>query len=180
MTSSARVVPLTDPEDTMKRIETRMSNIESASESSGPARKPVVSDTIKVARTRKSTRALQGSGSSAESSAKPQTRIWNEVFQKRVAKLLDSTPVTVFMTIITVYALFGDDLRLASAPASADGTFYNISFSVLVIFLLELLLNCLARPNYVGSFYFWLDLISSTSLIVDIGWYGLVFRKILS
>ena len=42
--------------------------------------------------------------------------------------------------------------------------------AILNIFLLELVLSSWAKPGYLGSFYFWLDLIATLSLIPDIGW----------
>ena len=135
--------------------------------SSGPARKALVLRDIKA----KSKKLLQGSGASLVLGPPPtatQVRLQN--LQKKVVKFLDSKPVTIFMTISTVFALFGDDIRLASAPAAADNSFSNVSFAVLILYTVELLLNVLAKPNYLWSFYFWLDLVSTASLIVDVGW----------
>jgi hypothetical protein len=74
------------------------------------------------------------------------------------------------MTIITIYALFGDDLRMLAFSKSADNGFYSISVVCLFCFMLELAVSCLVKRNYVFSFYFWLDLIATVSLIPDIGW----------
>lgn len=41
--------------------------------------------------------------------------------------MIDSNFVTAFMTIITVYALFGDDIRLLAFSLSADDVFFSIS-----------------------------------------------------
>ena len=74
------------------------------------------------------------------------------------------------MTIVTLYALFGDDLKLAFFPKSADETFNMITSMVLGIFVVEITINALTQENYFNSFYFWLDVISTISLITDITW----------
>jgi hypothetical protein len=68
------------------------------------------------------------------------------------------------MAIITVYSLFGDDIRSVAFDESDDYKFYfltSISFGFLQSFL---------REDYWLGFYFWLDLISTLSLLTDIGW----------
>ena len=85
-------------------------------------------------------------------------------------KIMNSWPVTLTMTIVTLYALFGDDLKLAFFPKSADETFNMITSMVLGIFVVEITINALTQENYFNSFYFWLDVISTISLITDITW----------
>jgi hypothetical protein len=74
------------------------------------------------------------------------------------------------MTIVTIYALFGDDLRMLAFDKSADNVFYGLSAFALACFAVELVLSCWVKPGYFNSFYFWLDLIATVSLIPDIGW----------
>jgi hypothetical protein len=74
------------------------------------------------------------------------------------------------MTIITIYALFGDDVRILSFTIHDDDWFYLASTFCLLCFLLELVLSVYAKQGYWLSFYFWLDLIATVSLIPDIGW----------
>jgi hypothetical protein len=84
--------------------------------------------------------------------------------------LLDHTYMAVTMALLTVYALFGDDVRLAFTDVNADETFYAISSICLVCFSLEIILQWIVRPEYRWGFYFWLDFASTISLIPDIGW----------
>ena len=74
------------------------------------------------------------------------------------------------MTIITLYALFGDDVRMLATTANADNVFYGLSSLSFISFSLELVLSCYAKDDYFLGFYFWLDLVSTLSLIMDIGW----------
>lgn len=78
--------------------------------------------------------------------------------------------VTLSMTIITLYALFGDDCKLAWFDRSADEAFNYITTFALILFAIEITLNSLSQEGYFNSFYFWLDIISTISLITDISW----------
>lgn len=74
------------------------------------------------------------------------------------------------MTIVTVYALFADDIRMLFFTKASDGVFYGLTTVAFVSFMVELVLSCFAKDDYFMGFYFWLDLVSTVSLIMDIGW----------
>ena len=74
------------------------------------------------------------------------------------------------MTSITIYALFFDDIRLLALPSSVDPYFWGISTFALACFTIEIILASVAVDGYLFSFFFWLDLVSTISLIPDIGW----------
>lgn len=40
----------------------------------------------------------------------------------------------------------------------------------MALFAIELVLTSIAKPDYFNSFYFWLDVVSTLSLLTDIGW----------
>lgn len=69
---------------------------------------------------------------------------------------------------MTIYALFGDDIRVITTTKSADLYFDVITISAMSTFTIEILLGMLSKISYTCSFYFWLDLISTISLILDI------------
>jgi hypothetical protein len=85
-------------------------------------------------------------------------------------KILDHWSFTVWMTSLTVYALFGDDLRLLATPKSADEIFYGISVVCLAFFAAEVVMASLVKEAYWLGFFFWLDVVATVSLIPDIGW----------
>ena len=72
------------------------------------------------------------------------------------------------MFLVTLYALLGDDIRLLAFPKSLDDTFIKMTIASLFLFLIELTLASIGQPDYLGSFFFWLDLISTLSIITDI------------
>eukprot|EP00606_Chrysophyceae_sp_TOSAG23-5_P000943 GSChrysophyteH2.ASY1.ANO1.1063.1 assembled CDS len=99
------------------------------------------------------------------------------------------------MAIVTIWALFSDDLRTAAAPKSADDAFIGIISLAFFLFILEILAASFCKDDYLvipdqemrkgetalqhfirrskfGSFYFWSDVIATLSLIFEIPWTG--------
>jgi hypothetical protein len=74
------------------------------------------------------------------------------------------------MTVITIYALYGDDLRLAFFRKPSDDIFFGLSALALFLFTVEFVVYNMGKPEYPFSFYFYLDLLAAISLIPDIGW----------
>ena len=83
---------------------------------------------------------------------------------------MDHWIVTTISTTLIMYALFSDDIKIAFFPKSADPVFNVLTCVVLVIFAIEIMLNAVCQDNYFNSFYFWLDVISTITLIADITW----------
>ena len=84
--------------------------------------------------------------------------------------ILENKFYTAFMTIVTIYALFGDDFRLLIFRKGADAYFYGLSTASLLFFSIEILIASISKAGYFIGFYFWPDLVSTVSLITDIGW----------
>mmetsp|Transcript_364 Transcript_364/g.681 ORF Transcript_364/g.681 Transcript_364/m.681 type:complete len:86 (-) Transcript_364:1105-1362(-) len=74
------------------------------------------------------------------------------------------------MTLITVYALYGDDLKIIFFPKAADDFFDGATLFCIAVYLVEIALACYADRGYVGSFFFWLDIFSTLTLVPDCGW----------
>jgi hypothetical protein len=74
------------------------------------------------------------------------------------------------MSITTIYALFGDDLRLWFTNQGADYYFYGGLCLSFLLFTCEILINSCVVDDFKYSFFFWLDIIATLSLIPDIGW----------
>jgi hypothetical protein len=106
--------------------------------------------------------------------------------------LLGSPAYTGIMLILTVFALFGEDLRVIAFSASADDGFNGIASFTFFAFVFDLLLASLSRTTwatsddssssanvlqlkcgikgYCLSFFFWLDFVAALSLITEIPW----------
>ena len=74
------------------------------------------------------------------------------------------------MTIITIYALFGDDIRILTVSSKGDPFFYVINIFAMILFGAEVIVASIVKEDYFNGFFFWLDFISTISLIMDIGW----------
>lgn len=74
------------------------------------------------------------------------------------------------MSVITIYALFGDDIRLWFTYKPADIYFYSTLVASFILFTTEILINSCVVDGYKYSFFFWLDIIATFSLVPDILW----------
>jgi len=72
------------------------------------------------------------------------------------------------MTLVTIYALLGDDLKLLTTTIEADVYFTWATSIALILFMIELILASIGKEGYLNSFFFWLDLVSTLSLVTDI------------
>ena len=88
----------------------------------------------------------------------------------KIFRKIDSKYFSIFMTLLTIYALFGDDIRIAFFTKSSDIVFFTIASICMFFFTFELVMLFFTKQNYKWSFYFWLDLVATLSLIPDIGW----------
>lgn len=75
---------------------------------------------------------------------------------------------TTIMTVLTLFALFGDDFRLWFAQKDADVYFFAILTVSFILFFFEILINSGVQDDFKYSFFFWLDIIATASLLIDI------------
>jgi len=88
----------------------------------------------------------------------------------KIEKFLDHYISVVVVTLITIYALFADDFRLLAIKPEHDNMFYVCGLLGMFAFTIEIVLASYAKEGYWNSFFFWLDIISTVSMITDIGW----------
>ncbi|EER12216.1 conserved hypothetical protein [Perkinsus marinus ATCC 50983] len=89
---------------------------------------------------------------------------------KSLEAFVDGKLMTVVMTLLTIFALWGDNMRVAFFDKDADNVFYVLFAFALFMFFLEFFINTVAKPEYKWGFFFVLDLISAVSIIPDIPW----------
>ena len=78
--------------------------------------------------------------------------------------------MTLFMIAWTLYALFAEDIRRLATDKPADNIFYVFTIIAMCIFSLEINILCVFQSDYIFSYYFWLDIITTATMIMDIGW----------
>ena len=116
--------------------------------------------------------------------------------KKTIEAFCESVPSTIFMTVITFWALYQSDIRLAATHKDADYGFMVVISIIFFVFLIEILLQCYYKDDYInipnwaplpdetyletwirrmqfGGFYFWLDSIATLSLIFDVSKYSI-------
>jgi len=86
-------------------------------------------------------------------------------------KALESYPSVIFMSVVTLYTLFLDDIRTIFIGKDKDDIFFGITLLCFVIFMIEIIVGATCRRVYFLTFFFWLDLISTLSMLPDIGWF---------
>jgi hypothetical protein len=75
------------------------------------------------------------------------------------------------MGAILMMSLFlADSWVLGNAPDSDNAALYSILIAIFVLFSLELILMSFVEKGYFLSFFFWLDLLGTFSIIIDIAW----------
>jgi hypothetical protein len=112
-------------------------------------------------------------------------------FKEMVELAAESLPVTIVMSLFTVWALFSDDIRLAATMQDADEGFMIVISIAFFLFFAELIAASYYKEGYLilpsftpvpgesfcdkvkrvtnlGSFYFWLDIIATLSLIFEV------------
>lgn len=88
----------------------------------------------------------------------------------RLAALLDSMVFNIIVSLFTIYALFGDDLRVIATSKGSDPVFNVFLIITLLIFGFEIVLSVLVKKGYFNSFFFWLDVVSTITLLLDLTW----------
>ena len=76
--------------------------------------------------------------------------------------------VTILMMVVTVFALIGDDFRVWFLTKKADPFFYGGLIFSLIAFTGEILVNSCVVDDFKYSFFWWLDIIATVSIIIDI------------
>ena len=91
-----------------------------------------------------------------------------EKIRHKIDEFLESIPLLIFVTTMTIYALFADDIRILVTDKEGD-IYFSILYTIsIIIFSLEILLASLCTPKYFNSFFFYLDSIATISLLLDI------------
>ena len=128
------------------------------------------------------------------------------LWQVGLLNVMGSAPVNLLLTIVTIYALYAEDVKTLNFKAACsqsscihstggqDPGFAGLNMVCFALFTIEFIVNVMVKDNYFrmtryeefakeenkklplssridllmpGSFYFWLDLVSTVTLILD-------------
>jgi len=95
----------------------------------------------------------------------------------KMENLLESTWFIILMTILTIYAMFATDIQAAFVKPNADWIYDIIDCILFAIFSIEIIIASISKKNYLFTFFFWLDVISTLSLLQDMSF---TLEKILT
>ena len=94
---------------------------------------------------------------------------WKSQRRTQSRAALESNVMQIIMMLLTFYALYSDDIRLATSETPEhDVAMGAVAFVVFIVFVVELIVLCYAVENYFLSFFFWLDLVAAISMIFDV------------
>ena len=96
---------------------------------------------------------------------------WDWGWQEMLRALARNKWFNMISSLALVFALFASDMLLVTTapPASIEGIEWSL-FVVFVWFWLELFMITSIERQYLFSFYFWMDLVGTLSIVFDISW----------
>lgn len=102
-------------------------------------------------------------------------------YKVKMKRFLDHWITQSFMTSLTVYILFADDIKMITTDSTADDPFSTVVVALMGIFSVELVYSCFCVDDYFLGFYFWLDIVSVASMLLDVTWfYHLIIASLSS
>jgi hypothetical protein len=93
--------------------------------------------------------------------------------RSHAGRILKHPVVITVTTVITLFCLFGQDINIIATTSDATELFDGLTIFAVVIFMTEIILNCLANQEYPASFFFLLDVVSTGTLLLDISFLGI-------
>lgn len=91
-------------------------------------------------------------------------------------RMIESTTFQLLLLIMTFYSLFFDDYQQLLCGKQLDYFFDGFSLTFMAIFAFEVLISSLFIRGYFNSYFFYLDLVSTLSIIIDLN----LFKNILN
>ena len=83
--------------------------------------------------------------------------------------VVDSNHFVITFMILTIFIMFIGDIQNGWLPSSSDNYIDGLQTVIMILFISEIVITCFAKDGYMNSFFFWLDVISTISIIQDIG-----------
>ena len=74
------------------------------------------------------------------------------------------------MAVLTLYSIFAIDIQKSFFDQPAAYVFGYVHILCICLFLGEIVLNLLCNSEYRLSFYFWIDIVSTLSMGLEVTW----------
>eukprot|EP00913_Durusdinium_trenchii_P001594 g1477.t1 len=98
-------------------------------------------------------------------------------YKESLLALISSGAFTGFFLLLTMYTFYAPDLDVIFGGKESEVVMGVTMTVTLAFFLLELVLNSIAKPQYVCRFPFWLDLAASLSLLPETWMWKQILRS---
>jgi hypothetical protein len=83
-------------------------------------------------------------------------------------ELVENFYTQILILVLACYSLFHQDIQFLCLPKVVDIPFEHTTEATFFFFLIEFLIFTFAKKKFIGSFYFYLDMISLISLIPEV------------
>lgn len=89
---------------------------------------------------------------------------------QKVLDFVEGIGFSVFITLVTIITLFSDDIRQIFFSPQSDEAFSILTLICMSIYTFEMVVLSLLKEGYFLRYYFWLDLVSTLTMILDLVW----------
>jgi class 3 adenylate cyclase len=93
---------------------------------------------------------------------------------------VENTFFIILTTVLTIWALVGEDIRIWATDKSAGAAFDAMVWVCISVFVVEMVLSCLGKPGYFPGFFFYLDFIATMTLLLDVSYVNEWFVDLLA
>ncbi|CAE7409165.1 unnamed protein product [Symbiodinium natans] len=97
---------------------------------------------------------------------------WEDEIRMWCRHLCEDWRFLTLTTVLTFGALLGDDLRLLTTGKEADNFFNVLIVVAFIVFTVEIIAASLGDRTYLFSFFFYLDILATVTMLVDLTWFG--------
>jgi class 3 adenylate cyclase len=104
-------------------------------------------------------------------------------YSQYAGAIVDSNYWILFSTVLIIFALLGDDLRrwlFVDNPHNADDIFNGLVWFAFGAFSLEMILSTVGKDAYFLGFFFYLDVVSTATVIMDVTYINQSLEAIIS
>ena len=97
-------------------------------------------------------------------------------WQKRVFRFIMLPASQLFLVSLLFLSLFmADSFVAGNSPDVTNPRMWGVLLAVFIVFMIETFILSLVQDGYFLSFFFWMDLLGTLSIILDIGWIANTF-----
>jgi hypothetical protein len=80
---------------------------------------------------------------------------------------MTSIYITILILILTIYSLFNQDFKILALTKNSDPTFLILNEVLFILCFILFMISLLFEDEYIGSFFFYLDIVELLSMIPD-------------